>query len=173
MESLKGQTCPVCLKKTLELKEDEKDIPFFGRTYLFSMKCSNCDFLKRDIEAEENKGPSSYSFNVESKEDLNVRVVKSGSAKIKFPSLRTKIEPAGNSEGYISNVEGIIKRFEDVLVMERDNSEDSSAKKTAKNLLKKLWKVKVGEQSLKIILEDPTGNSAIISEKTEIKKIKR
>tara|TARA_Y100000310_G_C20673065_1_gene811355 strand:- start:628 stop:1149 length:522 start_codon:yes stop_codon:yes gene_type:complete len=172
MEILKGQTCPVCLKKSLELSEDEKDIPYFEKIYLFSMKCSDCDFSKSDLESEDNKGPSSYSFTVESKEDLKVRIVKSGSAKIKFPSLRTNVEPAEASEGYVSNVEGIIKRFEDVLTIERDNADDPSAKKTAKNLLKKLWKVKLGELTLKIVIEDPTGNSAIVSKKAELKKIK-
>ncbi len=172
MEVLKNQTCPVCLKKTLELAEDGKDIPYFGKVYLFSMKCSDCDFSKSDVETEENKGPSKYSFTIESKADLNVRVVKSGSAKIKFPSLRTNVEPAEASEGYISNIEGVIKRFEDVLIIERDSAEDSSAKKTAKNLLKKLWKVKLGELPLKIVIEDTTGNSAIVSDKAEFKKIK-
>jgi C4-type Zn-finger protein len=36
-----------------------------------------------------------------------------------------------------------------------------------------LWKVECGEQKLKIIIQDPTGNSAIISEKTKIEKLKR
>jgi len=173
MEVLKGQTCPVCLKKTLELSEDERDIPYFGKIYLFSMKCSKCDFFKSDLEAEENKGPSSYTFTIESEKDLLVRVVKSSSAKIKFPSLRSKLEPAGASEGYVSNIEGVINRFEKILITERDTTDDKSAKKSAKNLLKKLWKVKLGELPLKIIIEDPTGNSSIISERAEIKKIKR
>ena len=69
-------------------------------------------------------------------------------------------------------VSRFLKRFEDVLVIERDSAEDASAKKTAKNLLKKLWKVKLGELPLKIVIEDPTGNSAIVSEKAEFKKIK-
>lgn len=173
MEILKDQTCPVCLKKTLELFEDEKDIPYFGKIYLFSMNCTKCDFNKSDLETEDRKGPISYTFTVESKNDLNIRIVKSGSAKIKFPSLRSKIEPAGATEGYVSNIEGIINRFEKVLITERDTTDDKSSKKTAKNLLKKLWKVKLGELPLKIVIEDPTGNSAIISEKAEIKKIKR
>ena len=137
------------------------------------MNCSNCDLKKSDIECEENKGPLSYTFNITSKEDMEVRIVKSGSAKIKFPSLRTKVEPSQANEGYISNIEGVLTRLEEVLRIERDASEDKSARKTAKNLLKKIWKVKLGEIPLKIIIEDPTGNSAIVSEKAEIKKIKR
>ena len=43
----------------------------------------------------------------------------------------------------------------------------------SKNLLKKLWKVENGEQELKIVIEDPSGNSAIISEKAEVSKLKK
>jgi C4-type Zn-finger protein len=38
--------------------------------------------------------------------------------------------------------------------------------------LKKLWKVECGDLPLKIVIEDPTGNSGIISEKTKIEKLK-
>ena len=54
----------------------------------------------------------------------------------------------------------------------RDNEEDPAAKKKAKNHLKKLQKVMWGQEKMKIIIEDPTGNSAIISEKAEKQKIK-
>ncbi len=42
----------------------------------------------------------------------------------------------------------------------------------AKEILKKLQKVKWGKEKLKIILEDPTGNSAIISDKAVKSKLK-
>ena len=47
----------------------------------------------------------------------------------------------------------------------RDNEEDADARKKAKNLLKKLQRVTWGKDKMKIIIEDPTGNSAIISDK--------
>ena len=53
----------------------------------------------------------------------------------------------------------------------RDNEEDQDKKKKAKNLLKKLNKVLWGQEPLKIIIEDPTGNSAIISDKAVKSKL--
>ena len=50
--------------------------------------------------------------------------------------------------------------------------EDEALKKKAKNLLKKLRRVEWGNEKLKIIIEDPSGNSAILSKKTETKKIR-
>ena len=52
------------------------------------------------------------------------------------------------------------------------NSEDDSDKKKAKNLLKKLMKIKLGQQKQKMIIEDPSGNSAIISDKAEKSSLK-
>src|SRR3989338_7700471 len=136
---IKGETCPICLEKKLSLTEDEMEIPFFGKTFVFSMHCEGCAFHKADI---------------------------------KVPQLHMSVTPGPASEGYISNIEGLLNRFEKVIEDERESSEEENAKTTAKNLLKKIRKVKWGEMPLKIVIEDPSGNSAIISEQTIIEKLK-
>ena len=57
-------------------------------------------------------------------------------------------------------------------IVERDAADEEDVRKKAKNLLKKLWRVECGDEQLKIVLEDPSGNSAIISEKAVVTKIK-
>jgi len=172
MDKIKNETCPVCLKKTLTLTEDEMDIPYFGKTYIFAMKCK-CGYAQSDIEAEEKKEPCRIEFTVENKKDLAVRVVKSSEATVKIPQLKMDVTPGVASEGYVSNVEGLLVRFKKILENERDNAEDDDIRKKAKNLLKKLWKVELGEESLKILIEDPSGNSAIISEKAVVSRLKK
>jgi len=54
----------------------------------------------------------------------------------------------------------------------RDTAEDNDDKKKAKNLLKKLMKIMWGQEKQKIIIEDPSGNSAIISDKAEKSALK-
>ena len=171
MEEMKNQHCPFCSKSTMTLIEEEKDIPYFGKCYLMSMRCESCGYYKSDIESIEKKDPIKYTFTVKDKKDLNVRVVKSSEATIKIPELRMSVEPGVNSIAYISNVEGVIRRFKKIIEDQRNNAED--VKKHAKNLLKKLWKVENGEMELKIIIEDPSGNSAIISEKAEVSRLKK
>lgn len=172
MEEVKNQECPLCHKKTLTLIEDTRDIPHFGRCYIMSMSCSNCKYHKSDVESEEQKTPCKITFDIKNKKDLNVMVVKSSEATVKIPQMRLKVESGPSSIGYITTVEGVLRRFKKIIEDERDNAEDASAKKTAKNLLKKFWKVECGEQELKIVIEDPSGNSAIISDKAEISKLK-
>lgn len=168
---LKGQDCPVCGKKTLALSETETDVPFFGKVYLFAMTCENCKYHKADIESAEQKEPSRYTFEVTCKEDLNTRVVKSSDGIVKIPHLGS-IEPGPSSEGYITNVEGIITKIKEQVEAIRDAEEDEDAKKKAKNLLKKIQNILWGTEKTKIIIEDKTGNSAIISDKAVKEKLK-
>ncbi len=172
MEELKNQPCPVCKKNTLTLSQDEMDIPNFGKTLLFSMTCNECGYHKADVESIEQKDPSKYTFTVEKKDDMNVRVIKSSNAAVKIPQLRMEVTPGPASEGYISNIEGVLNRFKKIIEDERDLSEEPEVKKHAKNLLKKLWDVSLGDIQLKIIIEDPSGNSAILSNKAIVEKLK-
>ncbi|MFH1972604.1 MAG: ZPR1 zinc finger domain-containing protein [archaeon] len=172
VDEIKGEICPFCNKKTLTLREEEVDVPHFGKTFVFSMECSECHFNKSDIEAAERKDPVKITFTIEKEEDLKIRVVKSSEAAVKIPGLKMDVRPGPASIGYISNIEGLLDKFQGIIESERDNADEEEIRKKAKNLLKKLRKVKWGEMPLKIIIEDPSGNSAIISERTEIKKLK-
>ena len=68
--TMKGQPCPMCMKKTLTLIEEDMEVPYFGRAYLFSMSCSNCKFHKADVEAEEKKEPVKYTIDIDSEKDM-------------------------------------------------------------------------------------------------------
>jgi len=54
-DTLAGQQCPMCGKKTLTLSESEQEVPYFGKLFVFSMACSSCKFRKADLEAAEKK----------------------------------------------------------------------------------------------------------------------
>jgi len=167
---LSAQPCPMCGKKTLTLTETKIEVPYFGNVFVFAMNCSNCKYRKSDVEAEEPKKPCAYTLEITTKKDLNVRVIKSAEATIKIPHIG-RMDPGPASEGFISNIEGIINKFKEQIEHLRDTEEDPAAKKKAKNLLKKLQKVLWGAEKLKITIEDPTGNSAIVSDKAVKKKL--
>jgi len=171
LEEIEGEFCPFCNKKTLTLRQSEREVPYFGKLIIFSMDCENeeCNYHKADVEAEEDKTPIKCSFEVTSEEDLKVRVIKSSNATVKISHVGS-IEPGPASNGYVTNIEGIINRMKKQIEIVRDTAEDESDRKKAKNILKKLTKVLMGFESLTISLDDPSGNSAIISEKTVIKK---
>ncbi|MFW5865911.1 MAG: ZPR1 zinc finger domain-containing protein [Nanoarchaeota archaeon] len=169
MEVLKGERCPICGENALTLMEAERDIPFFGPVAIFSMDCDQCKYHKADVEVLEDHDPVRYVFDVECEQDLSVRVIKSSFAKLKIGQIGS-IEPGEIANGYVTNVEGVLNRMKRQIESLRDNAEDKDDVKKAKNMVKKLTKVLWGQDKIKITLDDPSGNSAIISEKA-IKKV--
>jgi len=167
---LEGETCPICGNKTLILMETQREIPYFGKVYLFSMGCNSCKYHKADVEAVDTHEPCKYTFNVKTEEDLKVRVVKSSWGKVIIPRVMT-IEPGEASNGYITNIEGILTRVKNMLESVRDTEEDEDKIQKAKNQIKKINKVLFGQEEITITIEDPSGNSAIISDKAEKKKL--
>jgi len=164
IDTMPGQVCPMCKAKELTLMEQEREIAYFGKVFMFSMTCSACKYHKADVECAESHDPAKYTIEINSEEDMKIRVVKSANAIVKIPHMIT-MEPGAASQGFISNIEGLLRRAKAIIEQARDSAEDKSDQKKAKKMLKKLQKVMWGQESLKIIIEDKTGNSAIISDK--------
>ena len=158
------QPCPLCGQKTLILTERETEVPYFGKVLLFSMTCSGCKYHKADVEAIDRKEPVRYEFEVSGEDDMKVRVVKSSEATVKLPHIAT-ITPGPASQGYVTNIEGILNRVKYQVEAAKKMEEDEEDKKKAKNLLKKILNITWGKEKQKLIIEDPSGNSAIISDK--------
>ncbi|MFH1850602.1 MAG: ZPR1 zinc finger domain-containing protein [archaeon] len=170
LQTISGQKCPMCQTDNLALLEHNREVPYFGRVFMFSMTCSNCKYHVVDVEAQDKGEPAKYTLDVSEVDDLNIRVIKSSTAVVRIPRITT-ITPGPVSNGYITTVEGILKRVQKQIEDVRDNEEDPAAKKKAKSLIKKLTRVMWGKESLKIIIEDINGNSAIVSEKAVKTKI--
>lgn len=163
-EDIGHETCPLCHEKALILTERETEVPYFGKVYLFSMTCDNCKYHKSDVEPIEQKEPAKYEFEISSEADMKVRVVKSSEATVRLPHLAT-ISPGPASQGFVTNIEGILNRVKYQIESAKEAEEDEEDKKKAKNLLKKILNITWGRERQKLIIEDPSGNSAIISDK--------
>ncbi len=153
--------CPVCGKEGLEIREVPYDIPGFGPALLITMSCPSCGFKHRDVLCLQFGEPKRYEFRVEGPEDLKVRVIRSSSATIRIPELGVTIEPGPASEGFISNVEGVLERVENVISMMCRFAETPEEKARAAEALAKVWEAREGRLKFTLIIEDPLGNSLI------------
>lgn len=171
MEELTGQPCPACGKKTCTLREEELDIPYFGKTFLFSMECQSCNFKQSDLEAEEAKEPAKYTVEISSPDDMSIRIVKSAQATVKWPNLRVSIDPGLAAQGAVTNIEKMLNDIYKIVEAQRENEDDAAARKKAFKLMQKILDIKEGKQTTKLTIEDPTGNSMIVSDKAEKKKL--
>ena len=168
---LDKEICPVCNLKELVLTERVTEVPFFGKVFLYSMTCESCKYHRADVETAEHHDPVSIKFVLESEKDLTVRVVKSSEATIKIPHMIT-VTPGIGSQGFVSNIEGILNRVKRAIQIAHDGEEDEETKKKAKNHLKKIQRAIWGQEPMIIIIDDPSGNSAIISDKAETRRLK-
>ena len=175
MEKLEGQQCMMCHEPALTLEEIEQDIPYFGQVAIFSMHCDACEFKKSDVESLEQKDPARFTLEISAVEDLNIRIVKSSEATINWKDLKIKIEPGVNAEGFVSNVERLLNDVLQTLETNKEMEEDNSKRKKYRNLIDEILDIKEGKKKTTLIIEDLTGNSAIISEKAvkEVLKGKR
>lgn len=169
-DEIHGETCPMCGSKTLTLREMEQEVPYFGKIFVFSMQCSNCKYFKSDLEPEAGGEPAKWTLEIDSEDDMKIRVIKSSQATIKIPRI-AEITPGPASNGYVTNIEGILNRIKVQTENLRDQAEDKAERTKAKNMVKKIQNIMWGKDTIKITISDPTGASAIISDKAVKGKI--
>lgn len=159
--------CPVCGgEKTLEVTNRTDNIPYFGDILETAVSCKKCGYQSSDSISLEHNDPVRFTLVIDDTK-LNTRVAKSQTATITLPELGLKVEPGPKSQGFVSNVEGILNRFESAVIraikLEGDEIEDD-VHNNALNIIDALTKIKIGENSTKLVLEDPFGNSVIDDE---------
>jgi zinc finger protein len=110
--------------------------------------------------------PVRYVFRTSTPDDLAVRVVRSMSASIEIPELGVRIDPGPTCQGFVSNIEGVLDRVVQAVGSAIIDG-DAEERENARLLLEKITRVKCGELPVTFILEDPSGNSAIVSDSAE------
>ena len=153
--------CPLCSKELIT-SWVQQNIPFFGEVMLITSLCE-CGFRYSDNLVLSQGEPAGYELKIRTRDDLNARVVRSTSGTIRIPELGIEIEPGPASESFISNIEGILERVVMILDMVTRWDEKEKIEK-ALELLSIIERIKAGEYEITVIIEDPMGNSAIISE---------
>ena len=162
----KTTTCPACSKKKLIVVEVPYEIPYFGKVRFLTMNCTNCKYRKNEVETEGKRKPAKYRIEIGSPEDLSIRVVKDSQATVSIPGV-IKVESSPASNGYITNIEGVLIKLKNAISFAESDLEDESMKKKARVLEKKIDDAIKGKEKLVLEIDDIAGNSAIISDKAE------
>lgn len=154
--------CPSCGRE-LKVVVATYEVPFFGNVLLTSISCE-CGFKHADSVVTEIKEPTRYKIKI-NKNNLYTKVIRSSSGTIRIPELGISIEPGPASQAFITNLEGILDRVEGIVrTAMRWNSEDEKKVQKCEWILKRIAKTIEGEEELTLILEDPFGNSVIVSD---------
>lgn len=163
--------CPACgVEGKAKSIMKELEIPHFGKVLETSIQCPECGFKHSDIIALEQREPAKYVLKI-NKNTLTVRVVRSQSATVSIPEIGVKVEPGPKSEGYVTNVEGILNRFEDAVKKAMNLFDDDESQINGKNILAKIEELKNGDETATLIIQDPFGQSNIVSDKAKVLEI--
>jgi zinc finger protein len=153
--------CPVCNgKNTMDVITRTENIPYFGDIMESLVSCQKCGYKHSDVICLEQKTPIRYALTIK-KDKLSTRVVKSQTATISIPELGLKVEPGPKSIGYVSNIEGVLNRFQEAVETAINLFEDDESQKNGKTILKQIEDVRIGNMTVEIIIEDPFGHSVI------------
>ena len=160
--------CPNC-NSPASLTQLTREIPHFGKLLFSTIACGNCGFKLSDVMQTDFQKPMQYSARINSEEGLKVKIVKSSTATVEIPELGVLIEPSFASEGYFSNIEGLLDRIQQVAKILLDSAEKPKEVQTAKKALEKIKKARNGKLEFTVIVKDAFGNSALIGNGVEKK----
>ena len=169
--------CPICFEEgKVNMIAHVDEIPYFGEHTQVTILCHACGWRQTDFIPAEGKKAGGWSLVIDEEEKLRARVVRSSSCTICVPELDLEVKPGSNATGYVSNVEGVLNRFQEIIDMvERDlsqqflNSEGEAREElmtqlaTLQNMtltLKELGRPKT--DSITLVLLDPHGHSMIL-----------
>jgi zinc finger protein len=157
--------CPICGgKNSFTITNHEIDIPYFGKVIETTMMCDRCKYRNSDVFPLEVREPKRYKLTIKDEKDLNKRVIKSSTGYVRIPELGVEITPGPVSEGYVSNVEGVLNRVDNVLQTLIRWAENEEQKKKGEELRERIKKIKEGKETATLIIEDPLGHSVIIGD---------
>ncbi|HHI00411.1 MAG TPA: ZPR1 zinc finger domain-containing protein [Thermococcus litoralis] len=163
--------CPICGgKNTLKALNHIHEIPYFGKVMESTIICEKCGYRNADVMVLEEKEPKLYTIKVEEEKDLFTRVVRSKSGTVELEEIGIKIEPGPASQGFVTNIEGVLERTRETLLMARNFKTQENDKESVKKIdeiLSYIEEVREGKKPLTVKIMDPFGNSALIGEKVK------
>jgi zinc finger protein len=167
MESIINQSCPICqCLDGLKLFVHISEIPYFGEHTQMTMMCDSCGWKNTDFIPAEGKKAGSWTMKINDTEHMKTRVVRSSSCTVRINEIGLEVEPGGNSSGYITNIEGVLNRFRDIVEMilrQAKRDKDENIEKCLL-LLEYINEIKNGNREVEITLLDPMGHSQILHE---------
>ena len=157
--------CPPCSEE-IEYLYKTVEIPYFSDALITTVLCTSCGFRSVDVMILGENEPARYTLAVSSPKDLEGRVIRSTTGTIEIPELGILVEPGPICEGFITNVEGVLVRIEDVIDRVITWSEGEELER-AHELKARIEEMRSGTVPFILIIQDKDGNSAIIHPNAE------
>ena len=110
--------CPVCSGVgQVNMIAHIDEIPYFGEHTQVTLMCHECGWRQTDFIPAEGKKAGAWSIVIDTEEKLRARVVRSSSCTVALPELDLQVNPGTSATGYVSNIEGVLNRFQEIIDM--------------------------------------------------------
>lgn len=159
-------TCPAC-GGDIQIVHHRLDIPHFPDLLIVAIACEACGYRHTDTIILGEGDPVRWTVHVEESGDLAIRVVRSTTGTIRIPELGLAVEPGTACEGFVTNIEGVLSRFEQAVETILANPENEDEQAAALRVQETIGAAREVAFPFTVIIEDPAGNSMIASEKAE------
>ena len=170
--------CPICKTEgQVAMMTHVDEIPYFGEHTQVTVLCNACGWRQTDFIPAEGKKPGASTLVISKPEHMRARVIRSSSCTVRLVELDLEVNPGSASTGYVSNVEGVIDRFMDVIIMVTRQAyvgdSDMSDIKRLQEMHTTLLELKEDPIPNSVTLEllDPNGHSQIIHEDASLREL--
>ena len=154
--------CPVCSSTNTKVTQKIMDIPHFPQLWLFNMVCSDCHFKHNDFINLSFKDPIRYIYHAENEDDYTTKIIRAANGTIIFPQIGAMIEPGPNAEGFVNNIEGILRDIRGKTLFLLGDAGSDEEKEKIREYVELLDSYIEDNLPIDIVVEDPFGNSSII-----------
>ena len=157
--------CPFCGGDGLALRSLPIEVPYFGDALQTTVLCTKCSFHHADLLLTKEGTPTRYTLRASGAEDLAARVVRSAAGTIRVPAIGATVEPGLRAVAFVSNAEGVLRRIRDIVAFAPRHAGTAAARRKADATLARIDAMIEGRAPFTLVLEDPTGNSAILHDR--------
>ena len=149
--------CPVCESMNTKVIQKIMDIPHFPEMWFFNLTCLDCHYKYNDFINLSVKEPMRYIYHAENKEDYTTKIVRAANGTIRFPQIGAMIEPGPNADGFVNNIEGILRDIQGKVKFLLNDAETQEERQKISNYIKMIDAV----AKLFIFLVHPGGSSRL------------
>ena len=170
MESTIDVSCVICGESGLVMLAHTEGIAYFGEHTQVTLTCPACGWRQTDFIPAEAREGSCQSYHIDSSDDLQVRVIRGSACTVRLVELDLEVRPGSHSTGYVSNIEGVLNRFQEVIDMVGrqaavEENQDAIAELT--KLTEAMLEIREGQRGATIEFLDPHGHSMILTDNVE------
>ncbi|MBY8981638.1 MAG: ZPR1 zinc finger domain-containing protein [Candidatus Lokiarchaeota archaeon] len=156
--------CPSCKDGSIKITKNLYDLPDKDKMLIIKFECNKCNFHNNDIIPYTTRiEPGILTLKVRNEEDLKSKIYRSPTSKLEIPELELAVEPGPSASFYFTNIQGILYRFENAVLIHKNSlDKDNKKRQEIDEILDSLRKAIDGKFPFTLIITDHSGGSYII-----------